>query len=95
MRYINLFLLGVLLSVTSPSFAMERGGGGRDFNRGGGQDWHHHDNENWNRHHNNEWGGGNVYVAPETVIQGGSGYNNNPFPDDAESNQIYQEDLPN
>lgn len=90
MKYFPLFLLVILVSISSPSFA-ERGGGGRDFNRGGGRgmDQRH---DNWNRRN---WEG-NINVNPQVIVPQGPGYYNyNPFPDDTEQDEIYQENLRN
>lgn len=92
MRY--LFLTMILLGAVSTSFAMERGG-----NRGGMQ---HRDmqRQDINRHHDNNWQHrdyqGNINVNPQVIIPQGPVYGNqDPFPDDTEENQIYEENLQN
>lgn len=95
MRYVPLFLLVILLGSASSAFA-ERGGG-RDFNRGGERNFQRQDfdrrHENWQ--HRDNWGG-NINVNPQVIIPQGPGYyNNDPFPDDTEEDQIYQENLQN
>jgi hypothetical protein len=104
MNYINLLLLVIFLSLSSHSFA-ERGDfreGGQEFREGEQNQWRRggdenalrrYDNPYMNRHNNNEWGSGNVIVNP----QGGQGnlYNANPFPDQTQQNQMFQQDVPN
>lgn len=86
MKYISMLLFAACLSIASSSFAMDRGGRGvyhrEDFNRN-------------DRNHWNNSPGTNIYISPQGNQPYYQPYYYDAFPDDAEQDRIYEENLRN